>query len=208
MLGTLIEKAQTTPAQYPLTLNSLQTGCNQKNNREPVTSLTEERVFDAIDSLRAKGLAREAMLSGSRVSKFRHVTREVLSVSTEELVLLAELWLRGPQTLGELRGNASRMHPLESVDAVKALLEGLKARPEPYVKEISPRAGERATRYTQLFCPELHPLDAATSHSPGQRAPTLEESPVHDLDERIARLENELAELKICVAKLTAALGG
>src|SRR5262245_29711418 len=98
VLGVLIEKAQTTPAQYPLSLNALTVGCNQKNNRDPVTELSEERVFDAVDSLRKRGLVRETMLSGSRVSKFKHEVREKLAVTVEEMVLLAELWLRGPQS--------------------------------------------------------------------------------------------------------------
>ncbi|HYE01801.1 MAG TPA: DUF480 domain-containing protein, partial [Phycisphaerales bacterium] len=88
VLGVLIEKAHTTPAQYPLTMNALVTGANQRNNRAPVTSLTEEQVFDAVDRLKTRGLVREVFLSGSRVPKFRHVTREVLGVETPELVVL------------------------------------------------------------------------------------------------------------------------
>src|SRR5262245_1278399 len=121
VLGVLVEKAQTTPAQYPLTLNAVTMGCNQKNNRDPVTNLTEERVFDAIDKLRAKGLVRELMLSGSRVPKFRHMGREVLQVNTTELVLLTEMLLRGPQTIGELRGRATRMHPIASLEEAQAV---------------------------------------------------------------------------------------
>lgn len=191
VLGVLIEKAQTTPQQYPLTLNGLTLGCNQKNNREPVTNLSEEQVLEALDALRSKGLAREVMLSGSRVEKFRHVAREVLDVDTNQLVLLAELMLRGPQTVGELRGRASRMHPLETTEIVKNILDSLASRPEPLVRELPAAPGDRAPRYAQLLCPDLHPLDAAPA--PPQTARTSPQEP--DLVHRVERLEAEVARL-------------
>src|SRR4051812_49801787 len=110
VLGVLVEKAQTTPAQYPMTLNAMVNGANQKNNREPVTNLSEDQVFEALEGLRTKRLANEVMLSGSRVQKYRHIARESLGIQTSELVILTELLLRGPQTIGELQGRASRMH--------------------------------------------------------------------------------------------------
>ena len=171
VLGVLIEKAQTTPQQYPLTLNAMVNGANQKNNREPVTNLNEEQVLQTLDDLRSKGLAREVMLSGSRVEKFRHVAREVLEIDTNQLVIMAELLLRGPQTIGELRGRASRMHPLETTEIVKNVLDSLMTRPEPLVRELPPAPGDRAPRFAQLLCPTLHPLDAPptpTPHSPPQ----------------------------------------
>src|SRR5262245_41010676 len=121
VLGVLVEKALTTPAGYPMTLNAVTLGCHQENNRDPVTNFTEERVFDAMDKLRQRGLGRELMLSGSRVPKFRHMAREVLEVTTAELVILTELMLRGPQTIGELRGRATRMHPIESLEEAQAI---------------------------------------------------------------------------------------
>ncbi len=172
VLGVMVEKAQTTPGQYPLTLNGATLGCNQKNNRDPVTNFTEERVFDALDKLRAKGLARELMLSGSRVPKFRHMAREVLEVTTSELVILAEMLLRGPQTVGELRGRATRMHPIASLEEAQALLDALMARPEPMVKELPPAPGSRAKRYMQLLCPDLHPLDHVSSAAVRRGTPT------------------------------------
>lgn len=209
VLGVLVEKAQTTPAQYPLTLNAVVVGANQKNNRHPVTNLDEDRALDAIDALRAKGLVREAMLSGSRVSKFRHLAREVLQVETPALVILTELLLRGPQSPGDLRANASRMHPLESLDAVQAILDELRSRPEPLVKEIPPAPGQRARRYVQLLCPALHPLDAAhpSAHAntdPGDEPPARS---VHaadsDLRARVEALEAEVAALKDTLRALT-----
>src|ERR1700688_5054687 len=104
VLGALIEKAFTTPDQYPLTLNAVVNGSNQKNNRDPVTTLDDTRAFDALEVLRGKGLVVRADMAGSRVNKFKHQTSEALHVRPAEVALLAELLLRGPQTLGELRG--------------------------------------------------------------------------------------------------------
>ncbi|HSU67629.1 MAG TPA: DUF480 domain-containing protein, partial [Tepidisphaeraceae bacterium] len=122
VLGVLIEKAFTTPDQYPLTLNAVVNGSNQKNNRDPVTSIDETRAFEALEGLRAKGLVVRADMAGSRVNKFRQQAGEALHVRPAELALLAELLLRGPQTLGELRGRASRMQAFESIEAVKGML--------------------------------------------------------------------------------------
>mgnify|MGYP001160564531 CR=1 FL=1 len=218
VLGVLVEKAQTVPAQYPMTVNSIVLGANQKNNRDPVTNLSEEDVYEALDSLRAKGLVREAMLSGSRVSKFRHLAREVLGVDTEELVVLTELLLRGPQSPGELRSRASRMHPLESVEKVEQILRNL-MRPreasgdtparEPLVRELPRRPGERANRYVQLLCPDLHPLDGpiAASHehagTPAGAAPPASS----ELAARVDELEAEVRRLRAAVRRLAAAMG-
>jgi hypothetical protein len=211
ILGVLIEKAQTTPGQYPLTLNALVVGSNQKNNRDPVTNFDEERVYDAVDSLRGKGLVREAMLSGSRVPKFRHVAREALGVSTEELVILAELFLRGPQSVGELRGRATRMHPIESLEEAQAVLDGLMKRPEPMVRELPPLPGQRAKRYAQLLCPDLHPLDHVASSAAGgadESAGGAEaRSADPELGARLDRLEAEVRALRQGLQKLAAALG-
>lgn len=206
VLGVLVEKAQTTPAQYPLTMNALTTGCNQKNNRDPVTNLTEEDALDAIDSLRAKGLAREVNLSGSRVNKFRHVARETLSVSTTELVMLAELWLRGPQSVGELRGRASRMHPIESLESAQAALDSLASRDEPLVRALARAPGERATRYAQLLCPDLHPLDAP-AHTSGGVERSGAAAGGEGLSARVERLESQVEALATTVRLLASSLG-
>jgi len=211
VLGVLVEKAQTTPAQYPLTLNALLVGCNQKNNRDPVMTITEDRVFDAIDKLRQRGVVREAMLSGSRVTKYRHVAREALSVTTDELVLLAEMLLRGPQSVGELRGRATRMHPLDSIESVQALLEGMMKREEPLVRELPAPPGQRAKRYMQLLCPDLHPLDhvSGDAHSGGdddaQREAAGGTNPALEL--RINQLEEEVRTLRQAIQKLASSLG-
>lgn len=215
VLGTLIEKAQTTPAQYPLTLNALVTGCNQKNNREPLTTLTEDRALDAIDGLRRKELVREALLSGSRVTKYRHVARERLGLSTAELVLIAELLLRGPQPLGSLRGNAARMMPpgdesLATAEAARVVIEGLMHRPEPMAELWPPVSGSgvRAPRYAQLLSPGLHPRESA-EYAPVHASAGAPLSPMHDaeLSGRVDALEKELAAVKAAVRRLAASLG-
>lgn len=204
VLGVLIEKALTTPQQYPLSLNSLTVGCNQKNCRSPLTSFDEDRVFDAVESLRGKGFVREAMLSGSRVAKFRHIAREVLNVETPALVVLAELMLRGPQTAGELRGNASRMHPIESLDALQAVLTSLMKSDPPMVRELP---GSHARRYAQLLCPDLHSLDEPADSGSHALAPRSESgsssAPASPgLAARVDVLEREVQRLKDAIQKL------
>ena len=205
VLGTLIEKAQTVPAQYPLTLNSIVVGVNQKNNRDPVVEIDEERALAALDELRGLGLVHEVVLTGSRVPKFRHLSREVLAVNTSELVILAELLLRGPQTVGELRGRASRMHPLESLEVVGNLLDSMRRREPPLVEELPPIPGTRANRWRQLLCPDLHPVEvgstvAIESPSSPPRRPS-------DDEHRIATLEERLAELAAKVEAIERAIG-
>jgi uncharacterized protein YceH (UPF0502 family) len=203
VLGVLVEKAQTVPGQYPMTLNAMVSGCNQRNNREPVTHLEEDDVLAALDTLRGKGLVREVMLSGSRVAKFKHDARAALEVETPALVVLAELLLRGPQTVGELRTRASRMHPLESTEVVHAVLESMADREAPLVRRIGPAAGGRADRWVQLLCPDLHPLDApAASGGSGASGAAFGGGAAG-----VERLESRIAALEMVVRRLAAALG-
>jgi len=202
VLGVLIEKAQTTPGQYPLSLNALVNGANQRSNRLPVTNLNESAVLVAVDGLRAKGMVREVMLSSSRVTKYRHVAREALEVSTSELVVLAELLLRGPQTVGELRGRASRMHSLESIEIVSNLLGKLMERQEPLVQRLAPTPGTRSEKFAQLLCPDLHPEDAAADQPGVAAAPQADP----DLAPRIERLETEVADLRKAIQRIEAVL--
>lgn len=201
VLGTLIEKAMTTPGQYPLSLNSLVTGVNQKNNRDPVVEIDEDGAMRAVDGLRAKGLARDVTFTGSRVEKFRHTAGEGLDLRPPELAILAELLLRGPQTVGELRGRASRMQAFDSLEAVEGVLQGLSTRSEPgfpMVRELPPAPGSRAPRWMQLLCEDLHPIVAGSVAS--SPAPARDEVPRSD--DRIERLEARVAALEATVAEL------
>jgi len=207
VLGVLVEKAHTTPQQYPLTLNALVNGCNQKSSRNPVMNLDEDDVMEAIDGLRSKQLVREAMLSGSRVAKYKHNAREALAIETPELAVLTELLLRGPQTVGELRGRASRMHELKSLEDVQEVLRGLKGREEPLVKELPPEPGSRARRYAQLLCPELNAEAerqvSMTATPPAAVTPMLSND-TEELEERIGKLEHEVQELRAMIEKFAA----
>jgi uncharacterized protein YceH (UPF0502 family) len=127
VLGTLIEKGKTTPDQYPLSLNALVTGCNQKSNRDPVMTLDEEQVTRAILSLRQSGAVAEVYGSG-KIPRYRHLAYEWLGVEKEELAILGELLLRGEQTEGDLRGRASRMDPISDLDTLRGHLDALAAR--------------------------------------------------------------------------------
>ena len=124
VLGVLIEKAKTTPDAYPMTLNGLTTGCNQKNNRDPVVNYTTDDVEQAIESLKSVGAVSEVQGSG-RVNKYRHLGYEWLGVEKVECAIMAELLLRGEQTVGELRGRASRMEPIADLGALKPILNSL-----------------------------------------------------------------------------------
>jgi uncharacterized protein YceH (UPF0502 family) len=125
VLGVLVEKAFTVPASYPMKINAIVTGASQTSNRHPVKQYEEEPIYDALDGLRQKGLVTRVEGSSARVPKYRHEMRERLGLGTPQVVVLAELMLRGPQTIGEIRGRASRMHPLESLEVVKNVLDSL-----------------------------------------------------------------------------------
>lgn len=202
VLGVLVEKAHTTASQYPMSLNAITAGCNQKSNRHPVVHFDEDRAVRALDALRDKHVVVFAETLGSRVMKFRHTARETLQVGTSELVVLAELMLRGPQTAGEIRTRASRMHALGTLDELRGLLDHMMAGDEPSVRQIPPAPGSRAPRYAQLLCPDLHPLD----DSPGAFAPA---APAADaaLAERVEQLTAEVADLRRIVEHLARALG-
>jgi uncharacterized protein YceH (UPF0502 family) len=203
VFGVLVEKAQTTPDQYPLSPNAMVNGANQKNNRDPVLTMTEDAVHDAAEGLRAKQLAVRVDQIGGRVHKYRHTGTEALHVRTAELVILAELLLRGPQTLGELRGRASRMHPLETLERAAEMIRALIDRPEPFVKEIPPAPGSRAVRYVQLLCPDLHDVEFSSESPAAQPMPSASSG----LADRVGKLESEVSMLRGILRRLATSLG-
>ena len=209
VLGVLVEKATTTPEQYPLSLNAVVNGANQKNNRDPVLAMEEGDAFEALEGLRAKGMVVRVDMAGSRVNKYRHQAGDALHVRQGELAVLAELLLRGPQTLGELRGRASRMHPMESLDVVKSMLRALAERAEPLVRELPPAPGSRAERYAQLLCPELHPIDAAATPPAAtlQQGGVAQPGGASSLSTRVQALEADVAALQDAVRRLATLLG-
>jgi uncharacterized protein YceH (UPF0502 family) len=209
VLGVLVEKAHTVASQYPMSLNAIVVGSNQKSNRDPVLTLDEDRVMRALDSLRAKQFVVFADTLGSRVTKFKHTAREALQVGTSELVILTELLLRGPQTTGELRGRASRMHELGSLEEVRNLLQHMMELAEPLVRRIPPAPGGRAEQFAQLLCPDLHPIaEGGGAPAAGGGAAQGAGGPEPGaLEERLEHIEAQLAELRAAVRKLAESLG-
>lgn len=196
VLGCLIEKELTTPEYYPLTLNALTNACNQKSNRDPVLAMEEVEVVRALDSLKFKQLA---LLSaeGGRVPKYRHTLVEKLRLDPPELALLAELLLRGPQTVGELRTRGERMHPFPDLAAVEEVLGELMARTPPLVTRLPRQPGRKESRHAHLFSGE--PEQVTEEQTPPPETARLK---VMAENERIAKLEEEVAALRGEVVEL------
>jgi len=194
ILGALIEKELTTPEYYPLTLNSLTNACNQKSNRDPVMALEEEDLVRALDKLRMKGFARQSA-EGGRVPKYCHSLGEKLP--PPELAILAELLLRGPQTLGELRGRAERMSPFADLAAVEETLGELEQFSPPLVVLLPRQPGQKEQRYAHLLAGEPQLLTAER-----QAPPEAARLKVMAEEERLTALENEVAVLRAEVAGL------
>jgi len=192
-LGALVEKETTTPEYYPLSLNALVNACNQKNNREPVMSLDEDAVRQALRGLEDDGLAGPVRGGDSRVTKYEHHLQEVFNFTRSETAVMCVLLLRGAQTPGELRGRTERMHRFEEIDDVLATLQKLMQRDPALVKALPRQPGTKETRYAHLLSGEVEAADAV---------PAVSSVSATDGDERVARLEAEVAELRREVAEL------
>ena len=192
VLGSLIEKQVTTPEYYPLTLNALTLACNQKNNRNPVTSYAENQVADAVESLREKNLAYVFYGSTSRVPKYKHVVPEVMHLSPPETALMCVLMLRGPQTPGELRGNAARLHEFSGLEEVEAVLNGLISHePEPLVVRLPRQPGQKEVRFAHLLSGEINIETVAIESERPSR-----QSGVERLEQKVDALTAEVERLK------------
>ena len=193
VLGSLIEKQVTTPEYYPLTLNALTLACNQKNNRHPVTAYTESQVSDALESLREKNLTYVFYGSTSRVPKYKHVMPEVMHLNSAEMALMCVLMLRGAQTLGELRGNASRLHEFSSLEEVEQTLNGLIGRDEePLVVRLPRQPGQKEGRFAHLLSGEIDVEALAAAEN--ERIPAPRRSSA--LEEKVDALAAEVEKLK------------
>jgi uncharacterized protein YceH (UPF0502 family) len=212
ILGVLVEKSKTTPDTYPMSINALVTGCNQKSNRDPILELSEIDVEDALGSAQKKGLS--IKVTGGRVVRWRHAIYDAWKVDKVEAALLAELLLRGPQTEGELRGRASRMEAIDDLDALRARLRPLAERG--LVVYLTPE-GRRGTVLTHGFHAhdELERLRArhagATLEEDPRPAPaTRQESGPGEIDalkQTIAALQADLAAVKEELRAVKTALG-
>lgn len=205
VLGVLIEKSLTMPDSYPLSLNALTNGANQKSNRHPVTSHAEGEVFVALEGLTVKGLAGRVVGAGSRVEKFRHAAADRLRLAPGPLAVLAELLLRGPQAPGELRARVHRMVATASLAELAPHIETLVEKG--YAMRLAPAPGSRAERYVQKLCPELHPLEGASAAATPAPAQTPASS-TPALEARLEALEQEVARLRAELDELRASLGG
>ncbi|HXQ81608.1 MAG TPA: YceH family protein [Opitutaceae bacterium] len=198
VLGSLIEKDITTPDYYPMTLNALTNACNQSSNRDPVVSFLDKDVVRGLDSLREKKLAFMFQGADSRVAKYGHRFSESLGLDRPQVAIMCVLMLRGPQTVGEVRGRTGRMHEFKSLEETAAALEALIAMaPAPLVVRLPRQPGFKEQRYGHLLSGEA-PLPAHEA-LPGPE-PAAMAVPVEG--ERMARLEAEAAALRAEVAEL------
>ena len=197
VLATLMEKARTVPDSYPLTLNSLQSGCNQKSSREPVMNLSEDEIAQAIDGLRERSLVFES--SGGRTARYEHNFERAVGLPSQAAALLGLLLLRGPQTAGELRLNAERWHRFADIGSVEVFLEELQDRsPEkggPLVVKLERAPGAREQRWAQLLCGPVE-LQVATASAAPTKASASTGAELQALAERVTALEALVAELQ------------
>ena len=209
--GVLVEKAKTTPDNYPLTLNSLVNGCNQKSNRSPQLQLDEEQVYDALDELRKVG-AVSVVQGDGRAEKYRHLMYEWLGVDKVELAVMAELLLRGQQTLGELRGRAARMEPIKGISELQPVVDSL--RQKGMLQYLTPpgrgcivsHALYQEREQEKLLAevgggfqsaPSPAPPAAAPSPAPpASSPPTVDNTELHELRDEIATLKQQIADVQ------------
>ena len=185
VLGCLVEKQRTTPDQYPLSLNALRLACNQATNRDPVVDYDEATVRAALERLARKGWTRLASGPGSRTAKYRHLLDEALGRVPSQIALLAVLMLRGPQTPGELKQRVERLYPFGTLDDVQRALDALAE--EELVRRLPRRPGQSQDRWEQLL--------GGDGDEAAEAAPVAAAAPATDLEERVARLEEQVAEL-------------
>jgi len=208
VLGVLVEKQHTVPDTYPLTLNALVAGCNQKTSRDPILEASDPEVQATVDHLKALSLVVES--SGGRVMRYAHNIERVLQVPGQAVALLTALMLRGPQTVGELRINCDRLHRFVDISTVEGFLRELADRPAgALVVELPRQPGARETRWTHLLS-GAPAIETAANHlpaAPGVTGETVAVSEIATLRANVAHLEAEIATLKATVAKLCAELG-
>ncbi len=195
VLGTLFEKQHTVPDSYPLTLNALVAGCNQKTSRSPVMEASEAEVQAGLDSLKSRNLAIES--SGGRVARYSHNLERVLQVPSQSGAILVSLMLRGPQTAGELRISCERLHSFADISAVEGFLNELAARPAgPLVVQLARLPGARENRWAHL-------LSGTPTHETAAPEPAGHDG---SLKAQVARLQSDLAELQAVVQRIVAEL--
>ncbi|MCH7342270.1 YceH family protein [Pelomonas sp. CA6] len=197
VLAVLVEKESTVPDSYPMSLNSLTLGCNQKTARDPVMNLAESEVAAALDELKSMSLVHE--VSGSRVTRFAHNMRRVLGVPGQSEALLAVMMLRGPQTAAELRLNSERLHRFADVSSVEGFLEELAEREPPLARKLARAPGARESRWAHLL--------AGEPALPAAEVRASSDAPAPARDAELAALREEVATLKELVHRMAQQLG-
>lgn len=201
VLGSLIEKSKTTPDYYPMTLNALTAACNQKTSRNPVVQYDEETVVIALNSLKKNGLITTATGGTSRTVKYKHNFTLVFPLTTAELAVMCLLFLRGPQTVGELNTNSARLHEFESLEEVHLVVDKLAQSEPALLQQLSKRAGQKEVRYAHLLSGTVTPEEMEMPEEPARKS-------VSELEARLALVENDLTEVKETLAKLMKELMG
>jgi hypothetical protein len=198
VLGSLMEKEATTPDYYPQSLNALVNACNQKNNRDPVMTLDEPAVRQALESLQSKRLAGPTSSSDSRVTKYEHRAQEVYNFTRGESAILCILLLRGPQTPGELRGRTERIHRFEHLDEVLSAMQRLMQRDPPLARVLPRQPGTKESRYMHLLSGDIadDDLGVARAPSPVTANSAADVSRIIRLEEEVVDLRREVADLK------------
>ncbi len=192
VLGCLIEKEATTPDTYPLTVNSLISACNQKTNRFPVVDYEEETIINSLDTLRDKNLVYVFYGGSSRVAKYKHLVPKILELKYPEVVIVCVLLLRGPQTVGEIKGRTARLYSFSGIGQVEETLDALQKRDPALVVDLGRQPGQKESRFAHLLSGEVEVLDTASQY-PVVRASSVKSDA---LEKEIEELRLELAELK------------
>ena len=204
VLGALTEKEATTPEYYPLSLNALVNACNQRSNREPVMNLDEDDVRQALHSLEDKSLAGRARSAEGRVTKYEHWLGEAFNFTRAEQALICVLLLRGPQTPGELRGRTERIHQFDEIADVLAGLQKLMEREPPLAAILPRQPGTKESRYAHLFSVPVELPFSPQGDSPADPAPTGHEERIAQLEATVARLWQEITDLRQKLDSLSA----
>lgn len=191
VIGALIEKEITTPDNYPLTLNSLVSACNQTSNREPVMALSDDDVMHAVEALRKRSLVRAVQRSDSRTTRYRHLMTEGMGLDASEQAVMCVLMLRGPQTPGELNTRTARLHQFADLATLERTLELLALRNPPIVARLARRPGQKEVRYAHLLSGEP-PSDSAEPVTLADLPP----SRIEMLEQSVDALRAEIAELR------------
>ena len=196
-----MEKYKTTPAYYPITLNGLAAACNQKTSRKPVVQYDESTITSALNSLKIAGLISTATGGSIRSIKYKHNFAIVFPLLPAEVAIMCLLFLRGPQTPGEINTNSGRLHEFETLEEVQQTLEKLAADEPPYIKQLPRKSGQKEQRYIHLFAGDVETIEEEYLN---------EEMPKsnHQIEERLIKVEEELAELKTNFDKLMKELMG